>query len=145
MNMEAPRLKAYSLESVIAEKFQAIVFLADLNSRMKDFYDIYELSRSCDFNGAFLSEAIAKTFKHRKTEFTLDPMVFTDDFPLLPNKQVQWKAFQRRTGIANVPTEFAVVVAAIKRFLFPVYEALVKGEMFDRQWHMENRMWCRDK
>jgi hypothetical protein len=50
------------IESVIAEKFQAIVSLADLNSRMKDFYDIYELSRHCDFDGVTLSEAITQTF-----------------------------------------------------------------------------------
>jgi len=141
LDMEAPHLRAYSLESVIAEKFQAIVALADLNSRMKDFYDIYELSRSCDFDGASLAEAIAQTFKHRKTEFTSNPMVFTDDFPLLPDKQVQWQAFQRRTGIANVSTDFSVVVSAIKGFLLPVYETLVKRETFNRQWQNATGMW----
>ena len=54
LDMEPPRLKAYSLESIIAEKFHAIVYLADINSRMKDFYDIYELSCSHDFDGASL-------------------------------------------------------------------------------------------
>ena len=142
LNMDSPRLKAYSLESVIAEKFQAIVYLADLNSRMKDFYDIYELSRSSNFDGTFLSEAIAQTFKHRNTEFSLCPIVFTDDFPLLPNKQIQWQAFQRRTGIANVPENFSVIVAAIKRFLLPVYEALVVKELFGAQWDKQKEMWC---
>jgi hypothetical protein len=139
--MEPPRLKAYSIESVIAEKFQAVVYLADLNSRMKDFYDIYELSRSRDFDGASLSEAISQTFKKRKTEFSPCPTAFTDDFPLLPNKQIQWRAFQRRTGIANVPDDFSVIVAAIKRFLFPVYEVLVKRDVFGGRWDKEKGMW----
>jgi len=115
LDMEAPHLKAYSLESIIAEKFQAIVYLADLNSQMKDFYDIYELSRSCSFNGASLTEAIAQTFKRRNTEFSSNPMIFTDGFPFLPNKQIQWQALQRRTEIANVPTDFSVIVTAIKK------------------------------
>jgi hypothetical protein len=72
-------------------------------------------------------------------------MVFTDDFPLLSDKQVQWQAFQRRTGIANVPTDFSVVVSAIKRFLLPVYEALVKRESFGEQWHSKNGIWYRDR
>jgi predicted nucleotidyltransferase component of viral defense system len=141
LDMEPPRLKAYSMESVIAEKFQAIVYLADLNSRMKDFYDIYELSRILDFDGASLSEAISQTFKNRKTEFSSCPVAFTDDFPLLPNKQIQWRAFQRRTGIANIPDDFSVIVAVIKRFLFPVYESLVKGKAFGGQWDKEKGIW----
>jgi predicted nucleotidyltransferase component of viral defense system len=144
LDMEAPHLRAYSLESVIAEKFQAIVYLADLNSRMKDFYDIYELSRNCNFDGVSLTEAIVQTFKRRNTEFSSNPMIFTDDFPLLLNKQVQWQAFQRRTEIANVPTDFSVIIAAIKRFLLPIYEALVKEEVFDGKWNNETGMWYKD-
>jgi predicted nucleotidyltransferase component of viral defense system len=145
LDMEAPRLKAYSLESVIAEKFQAIVYLADLNSRMKDFYDIYEISRSYDFDRASLSEAILQTFKHRNTDFFPNPMVFSNDFPLLSDKQVQWQAFQRRTGIANVPTDFSVVVSAIKRFLLPIYEALGKKEIFGGRWDSEKGIWYKNR
>jgi len=143
LDMEPPRLKAYSLESVIAEKFHAIVYLADLNSRMKDFYDIYELSRSCDFDGASVAEAIAQTFKHRNTELFPRPMVFTDEFPLLLNKQEQWLAFQRRTGIVNVPVDFPVIIAVIKKFLLPVYEALVNKEIFYNRWENRTETWHR--
>ena len=134
-------LKAYSLESVIAEKFHAIVYLADLNSRMKDFYDIYELSCSCDFDGASVAEAIAQTFKHRNTELFPCPMVFTDEFPLLVNKQEQWLAFQRRTGIVNVPVDFPVIITAIKKFLLPVYESLVNNEGFHNRWENRTEKW----
>ncbi|MCL2762711.1 MAG: nucleotidyl transferase AbiEii/AbiGii toxin family protein [Treponema sp.] len=141
LDMEPPRLKAYSLESVIAEKFQAIVYLADLNSRMKDFYDIYELSRHCDFDGAALSEAIAQTFRNRKTEIIPQPIIFNEDFSSLPDKQVQWQAFQRRTGIISTPTNFSLVVLGIKGFLLPVYEALVKKVLFVGKWNKETAMW----
>jgi predicted nucleotidyltransferase component of viral defense system len=141
LDMEPPRLKAYSLESVIAEKFHAIVYLADLNSRMKDFYDIYELSRSFSFDGTYLSEAISQTFKRRNTELPPIPMVFTDDFPLLPNKQMQWQAFQRRVGIADVPIDFPIVIAGIKKFLLPVYEALFKQELCTGIWDNNARIW----
>jgi predicted nucleotidyltransferase component of viral defense system len=141
LDMEPPRLKVYSLESVIAEKFHAIIYLADLNSRMKDFYDIYELSRSRDFDGASLSEAIVQTFKRRNTEFFPCPIIFTDDFLVLPNKQIQWQAFQRRTGIVNVTEDFSVIVAAIKKFLLPVYEALVNKECFYDRWENQTEIW----
>jgi predicted nucleotidyltransferase component of viral defense system len=141
LDMEPPRLKAYSLESVIAEKFQAIVYLADLNSRMKDFYDIYELSCSRGFDGASLAEAIAQTFKHRNTELFPCPMVFTEKFPSLLNKQEQWQAFLRRTDIANVPSDFPVIIAAIKKFLLPVYEALVNKEIFYNRWENQTETW----
>jgi len=141
LDMEPPRLKTYSLESVIAEKFQAIVYLADLNSRMKDFYDIYELSRSFTFNGFSLSEAIAQTFKRRNTEFEPCPKVFTDAFPLLPNKQTQWSAFRRRIDIADVPEDFSVIIAAIKRFLLPVYNTLVNKGIFNELWDKEKESW----
>jgi len=140
LDMEPPRLKAYSLESVIAEKFQAIVSLADFNSRMKDFYDIYELSRHCEFDGATLSEAIAQTFKNRKTEIFPQPMVFTEDFSVLPNKQEQWLAFQRRTG-SNTPVDFSFVVLSIKNFLLPIYEALLNEVPFTGKWKKEKEMW----
>ncbi len=75
-NMELPcmldfpkaHLLCYSRESAIAEKFQAIIYLGDANSRMKDFYDIYTLSRQFDFKGDMLAEAIRLTFKNRGTE-----------------------------------------------------------------------------
>jgi hypothetical protein len=108
---------------------------------MKDFYDIYELCSNCDFDGTSLSEAIVQTFKHRNMEFSPCPMVFTDDFALLPNKQMQWKAFQNRTGIDNVPDDFSVIVAAIRKFLLPVYEVLAKKETFCSQWSKSRKAW----
>lgn len=61
LGMEPPRVSAYSVESVVAEKFEAALDLADLNSRMKDFYDIWALSNSYEFDGKVLREAITTT------------------------------------------------------------------------------------
>ena len=142
LDLEPLRLKAYSLESVIAEKFHAIVYLADLNSRMKDFYDIYELSRHSVFDGSALTKAISQTFSNRKTEFSPQPMIFNDDFSLLSNKQVQWSAFIRRTNLENVPVDFSVIILSINKFLFPIYESLNKMVEFTGCWNNDTAMWC---
>jgi len=140
LDMEPPQLKAYTLESVIAEKFQAIVYLAEANSRMKDFYDIYELCISRDFDGLMLYMAISETFEHRKTDMPEVPAVFSEHFPALPDKQTQWQAFQRRIGIAE-RLAFAEALVTIKKFLAPVYDALYSKSNFSSQWDGKKRDW----
>ena len=137
-------MKAYSLESVIAEKFHAAVYLADMNSRMKYFYDIYELSRSNDFDGAILSEAILQVFKNRNTSLFPNPVIFTKDFPLLHDKQIQWQAFLHRTNIIDTPADFPVIIAGIRKFILPIYEALLKDELLCNFWKSEKEMWCKN-
>lgn len=80
LNMERPHLKAYSMESVIAEKFEAMIALAEANSRMKDFYDVYTLSRTYDFEGYTLYEATRQTLERRATPLMRIPIIFTDKF-----------------------------------------------------------------
>jgi predicted nucleotidyltransferase component of viral defense system len=109
LDMEAPELNAYTLESVIAEKFQAIIYLAEINSRMKDFYGIYELCISHDFDGYTLYKALSTTFEHRKTDLPETPAVFSARFRSIPDKLTQWKAFQRRIGV-EAGIEFAEVI-----------------------------------
>jgi hypothetical protein len=140
LDMEPPHLKAYTLESVIAEKFQAGVYLAEANSRMKDFYDIYELCSTFDFEGSTLYEAITQTFERRKTEMPEVPTIFKDTFPLLADKQTQWRAFQRRLGVA-LDKDFPAVMTAIKYFLMPVYGALFRKEPFSGHWDMAVQVW----
>ncbi|GHU42579.1 hypothetical protein FACS1894190_12080 [Spirochaetia bacterium] len=140
LSMEPPHLKAYTLESVIAEKFQASIYLAEANSRMKDFYDIYELCSSFEFEGSTLYEAIAQTFERRKTEMPEVPTIFKDTFPLLADKQTQWKAFQRRLGVI-LNKDFPAVMTAIKDFLLPVYGALYRKESFSGHWNKAGQAW----
>ena len=83
----------------IAEKFEAMVKLGILNSRMKDFFDIWLLSRQFEFNGRTLSDAIRETFSHRETEVSVSPVAFTKAFSDDPAKILQWRAFVRKSRI----------------------------------------------
>jgi Nucleotidyl transferase AbiEii toxin, Type IV TA system len=81
LGMPAPRMPLYPPETVIAEKLQAMVYLGEINSRMKDFYDIWLLSRRFDFDGAILQKAIVATFQNRKTPISIEtPIALTDQF-----------------------------------------------------------------
>jgi predicted nucleotidyltransferase component of viral defense system len=96
LNQPVPRLRAYPYETVVAEKFQAMVMLGRANSRMKDFYDVWMLARSYDFEGDRLARAVAATFARRKTEIPADrPDALTPAFAEDPTKQQQWTAFFR--------------------------------------------------
>jgi hypothetical protein len=140
LDMEAPRLKAYTLESVIAEKFQAGVYLAEANSRMKDFYDLYTLCTARSFDGATLYEAVKCAFERRKTILPPVPTIFMDTFPALPEKQIQWRAFLNRTGI-EVTDDFMIVMTVIRGFLSPLYDALINKTGFTGRWDHETGEW----
>ena len=96
LDFQAPELKGYTMESTIAEKFQAMIKLGILNSRMKDFYDIWFLSHTFDFKGEILCEAIKKTFSKRKTPIDLEGALFDPLFGIDRGKDVQWRAFIRK-------------------------------------------------
>jgi len=116
LDLPAPSLLCYSRESVVAEKFQAMVMLGDINSRMKDFYDIWLLARQFEFDGSILQQAIQQTFNHRSTELP-DSLPFRDEF--IAAKQSQWQAFRRRLGDSNVPEDFAAVCQVLTFYLQP--------------------------
>ena len=114
----APRLRAYARETVIAEKFQAMVALGRANSRMKDFYDIWILSNSFDFDGDRLSRAIAATFARRNTAIPVDlPDALTPAFANDEQKLRQWNAFVR--DVSAKPGSLREVVANLAGFLMP--------------------------
>jgi len=134
LDFPAPVLKGYSMESTIAEKYQAMVKLGGLNSRMKDFYDIWMLSRVFDFRGEILAEAVKKTFKNRKTPITADPEDFKGTFAEDEEKQIQWRAFIKKARLSNSPETFSEVLSAVRRFLEPVVVALAKKVSFRSMW-----------
>ncbi|MBY3468978.1 nucleotidyl transferase AbiEii/AbiGii toxin family protein [Rhizobium laguerreae] len=118
LDFPMPRLRAYARETVIAEKFQAMVMLGRVNSRMKDFYDIWILSRSFDFSDDRLARAIAATFDRRETPIPIDlPDALTDAFAGDQQKQRQWRAFIE--GVAHNPGDLIDVIAQIATFLMP--------------------------
>jgi predicted nucleotidyltransferase component of viral defense system len=118
LDQPAPRLRAYPYETVIAEKFQAMVNLGRANSRMKDFYDIWILARSQEFDGDKLARAIAATFARRKTVIPSErPDALTPAFAEDQTKQRQWAAFLE--DVAITPGTLAEVVEDLATFLMP--------------------------
>src|ERR1700730_10272804 len=118
LNQPVPRLRAYPYETVVAEKFQAMVMLGRANSRMKDFYDVWMLARSYDFEGDRLARAVAATFARRKTEIPADrPDALTPAFAEDPTKQQQWTAFVK--DVAVTPASLAEVIEDLAAFLMP--------------------------
>ena len=134
LDMPAPKLRGYPRETVVAEKFEAMTKLGLLNSRMKDFYDLWLLSEQFDFDGKALGEAIRKTFANRKTELTDAPVALTDEFAKDAGKIAQWRAFTRRTKIEAAPKELVDVVAALRKFLPPIAAAVRDGKVDAMQW-----------
>ena len=132
LDSPAPRLLCYSRESAIAEKFEAMVKLGVLNSRMKDFYDIWLLSRQFDFNGAKLAEAIRLTFERRGTVLPADIEAFDKTF--IDAKQVQWAAFWKRLQQDHIPASFNDIVSAMETFLSPLASALSQGNPKPASW-----------
>lgn len=134
LDFPPPVLKGYSMESTIAEKFQAMVKRGILNSRMKDFYDIWMLSRSFDFQGSTLARAVEKTFANRNMPLPVDPAVFDPSFVKDRDKNVQWRGFISKAKLADAPGAFADVVAGVRIFLEPLTAALVGQRKFRGTW-----------
>ncbi len=120
LDLPSPEVLCYSIESSIAEKFEAMIKLGIFNSRMKDFYDIWFLSRQFIFKMSVLGEAISRTFTNRSTELSTDIILFSNEF--IEEKQVQWNAFCKRIDKDNTLPSFDAVVKSIKEFIIPVLQ-----------------------
>jgi hypothetical protein len=130
----APHLRVYPRETVIAEKFQAMVHLGIANSRMKDFYDLWVIGNQFDFDGSILSSAFVQTFERRNTPLPLErPLALTPEFFADVQKIRQWKAFLNRSGLAE-GVELPEVAAFIAGFVMPLIESCSRGETFDEAW-----------
>lgn len=135
LDFPAPMLKTYRRETVIAEKLQAMVQLGIANSRMKDFFDLWMLSRRFEFDGATLAKAISTTFRRRKCPVPEDvPIALTSEFSQDPLKSNQWSAFLRRhrlqTGISPLPQ----VVEELAQFLIPPMQGITKSGNACQSW-----------
>ena len=139
LDMEVPEIYAYSILSVISEKFEAIVSLGDANSRYKDFYDIYILADRYDLDGKELKEAIKETFEHRCTKLD-DILAFTDEFATSEIHQSRWKAFlKKKKALTNV--ELQDVVDLLRTLLLPIVES-ISGDMVNvGRWDHKARSW----
>ena len=134
LDFEGAKLACYPRETVIAEKFQAMVQLGIINSRMKDFYDIWYLSQNFKFEGEVLMRAVKGTFSRRETEIDLNAVALTREFSADATKQAQWKGFLRKTRLGTVPPDLKEVVEAIGHFLIPVAKTAKGGQLFKEKW-----------
>jgi hypothetical protein len=134
LDLPAPHLRGYSRESTIAEKFEAMVKLGILNSCMKDFFDIWLMSRQFDFDGTILVEAITKTFSTRGTKIPAEPLALTDVFAKDATKATQWRGFVRRNRLSEAPKDLTEVIVSIGAFLKPISESLAAGHVFKSIW-----------
>jgi len=135
LGFPAPHLRAYRRETVVAEKFQAMVMLGIANSRMRDFHDVWFLSRRFEFSGRPLSQAIKDTFARRRTALPAQtPLALTPEFSASPGKQAQWRAFVRKAGLTSDQTAFIGVIVALNEFLMPPTLALIRGQKPAMRW-----------
>ncbi|MEI6697340.1 MAG: nucleotidyl transferase AbiEii/AbiGii toxin family protein [Bacteroidota bacterium] len=119
-DMQIPIIQAYSKETVIAEKFQAMIELSVANSRMKDFYDVYNLLADNQFDNDTLEEAIKATFKNRGTSYAKDHALFTLEFATNPQRKRSWSAFLNKINRAN-NLDFEEVMRLINERLLPYW------------------------
>ena len=133
-----PEIFVYSLESTIAEKFDAIAQRMETTSRMKDFYDIYYLSKMFDFDGSILKEAVSQTSSHR--ERTLDKDIFDRIEKFTENNFLvtQWKAFE---PAKNIGIPFETVISELIAFLKPIISAVIENKEFTEKWICKDGKW----
>lgn len=136
---EKPEILTYSLESTIAEKFDAILQRFELTGRMKDFYDIYYLSRTFDFDGLKLQTAIQETLQNRGTAYEKESfnrvIALADD----EDMHTKWRFFLKTLG--NPEISFQNIMMGIQRFLAPVWEAILKQDELLAVWHSDHAEW----
>lgn len=115
----APQLRAYPRYTVVAEKLEASVSLGMLNSRMKDYFDLWVLVTYAEFDNAILRKAIQATFERRSTPLPAKlPIGLSDEFANDGQKNKQWLAFLHKNGIA--PKPLAEIVTDLRNFLWPL-------------------------
>ena len=102
-------IMAYSLETVVAEKFQTIISREETNSRMKDFYDLYTILQGGKYNAEILDEAIKATFKNRQTNYMENHVAFSLAFAKNSNLNIRWNAFMKKLKIPTQLTFFEVM------------------------------------
>ena len=112
-DLPSVELYAYSLETLIAEKFQTIVDRDESNSRMKDFFDVYQLFTNHEIDRQVLADAIASTFRNRNTVYKESLMLFTDSFASDPTRNVLWNSFLKKIRWKE-PIPFSTVMQCIK-------------------------------
>ncbi len=139
LDTPAPQIRVYPKETVIAEKFEAMVKLGIGNSRMKDFWDISYLIKEFEFGGELLQTAIKATFAARQTAMPRDlPIALTDEFAGNPLIVSRWNAFIRRNRITS-ETDLTALIENLREFFTPFVEAEKQNVIFTKSWANERK------
>lgn len=145
IDLPAPRLKTYTKESVIAEKLHAMIFLGSMNSRMKDFYDIWFLASNFDFDGKPLGDAVSKTFKRRKTDIEVDPIALSSKFASDPQKQIQWNTFYEKLKVDSgneYQPNLTEIIEKLRIFIRPLLVSPAEQRACNQQWRHKSFNWA---
>jgi hypothetical protein len=134
LDFPAAELSGYPRETVVAEKFHAMVYLRTANSRMKDFYDVWLLASQFAFDGKLLASAVSATFANRETAIDVAPIAFTPDFTEQPSTRAQWGAFRTRLSNEQCPEKLSEVVTVLVAFLLPISRACAIDVSLEARW-----------
>lgn len=135
LDLPAPQLHGYTIESVIAEKLEAMVKRGLSNSRMKDFFDIWMLSKQFSFDSETLAAAIHATFTQRGTQIQSSPECFSKEFSGHLQKNAQWSSFIHKNQLGLAPGAFVEVVDHIRQFLDPILQEIDRGKPSILKWN----------
>jgi predicted nucleotidyltransferase component of viral defense system len=131
LGFPAPKLRAYPIYTVVAEKLEAMVSLGEANSRMKDFFDIWFLSHRFEFDGKLLAQAIQATFIRRLTALPEGiPLALSNEFA--DSKATQWRAFLNKNGLPQ--SEFLQIITALRTFIAAPLSSAAHGGVFVQVW-----------
>ena len=130
-----PRIRAYPKEAVVAEKAETLVRKGLVNSRMKDFYDLYAMAQLHDFDGPTLTEAVKATFQSRKTNVPKEmPLALSDDLVDDRIKQLQWRAFVTKNKLEDGVKELMEVIGSLREFVMPILNAIAEDKLLKGHW-----------
>lgn len=138
-DFDAPMVNTYSIETTIAEKFDAILSLMEFSSRMKDYYDIYYLADKFDLNGGLLCEALQKTFENRSRSFSVEQFKQIMTYDADDGMQKKWKAFITKINIKT--DDFKTVLEKMEIFLAEPFNAAIEGLDYIKQWTAAKGKW----
>jgi len=133
---EAPHVRAYPREAVVAEKFHAMAFHGGANSRYKDFFDIDRLSAHFDFDGATLAASISATFSRRSSAELLAtwPVALTTSFYGDAARSDQWRRYLSRMKLREASVDFTTIGSRVIAFLESPVQAVSGGNPFAAEW-----------
>ena len=135
LDFPTPHVKSYTRDSMVAEKFEAMVKLGMVNTRMKDFFDLWTVSQEFAFDGPTLSRAIKATFETRGTAVpNKPPLPLSSEFYDDREKNAQWKAFLNKAKLNVQGKSLSEIAEALRGFLAPVFEAVARDEALKRHW-----------